>query len=75
MDAAELAPFVTWGTNPGQGLPLSASVPDPESFADESDVANAKRALEYMGLTAGTPLREQSRPSKQQGSLCRGLLP
>ena len=58
MDAAELAPFVTWGTNPGQGLPLSASVPDPESFADESDVANAKRALEYMGLTAGTPLRE-----------------
>ncbi len=58
VDAAELAPFVTWGTNPGQGLPLSASVPDPESFADESDVANAKRALEYMGLTAGTPLRE-----------------
>ena len=58
IDAAELAPFVTWGTNPGQGLPLSASVPDPESFRDESDRANAKRALEYMGLTAGTPLRE-----------------
>jgi len=58
VDAAELAPFVTWGTNPGQGLPLSASVPDPESFADESDVANARRALDYMGLTAGTPLRE-----------------
>jgi len=58
MDAAELAPFVTWGTNPGQGLPLSASVPDPESFGDESDMANAKRALEYMGLTAGTPLRD-----------------
>jgi 3-isopropylmalate/(R)-2-methylmalate dehydratase large subunit len=58
VDAAELAPFVTWGTNPGQGLPLSASVPDPESFVDESDVANARRALEYMGLTAGTPLRE-----------------
>ena len=58
LDAAELAPFVTWGTNPGQGLPLSASVPDPESFSDESDVASARRALEYMGLTAGTPLRE-----------------
>jgi len=58
VDAAELEPFVTWGTNPGQGLPLSASVPDPESFGDESDMANAKRALEYMGLTAGTPLRE-----------------
>ncbi len=58
LDADELAPFVTWGTNPGQGLPLSASVPDPESFGNESDRANARRALEYMGLTAGTPLRE-----------------
>jgi 3-isopropylmalate/(R)-2-methylmalate dehydratase large subunit len=58
LDAAELAPFVTWGTNPGQGLPLSANVPDPESFEDASDQASAKRALEYMGLTAGTPLRE-----------------
>jgi len=57
LDAAELEPFVTWGTNPGQGLPLSANVPDPESFGDESDKANAKRALEYMGLTAGTPLK------------------
>ena len=56
--AAELAPYVTWGTNPGQGLPLSASVPDPESFNNESDKANARRALEYMGLTAGTPLKE-----------------
>jgi len=56
--AAELASFVTWGTNPGQGLPLSASVPDPESFNNESDQANARRALEYMGLTAGTPLKE-----------------
>jgi 3-isopropylmalate/(R)-2-methylmalate dehydratase large subunit len=58
LDAAQLAPFATWGTNPGQGLPLSASVPDPESFEDESDRASARRALEYMGLTAGTPLRE-----------------
>ena len=57
LDAAELAPFVTWGTNPGQGLPLSASVPDPESFGDESDMANAKRALEYMG-SPPAPLRE-----------------
>jgi len=58
IDAAQLEPFATWGTNPGQGLPLSASVPDPESFEDESDRASARRALEYMGLTAGTPLRE-----------------
>jgi 3-isopropylmalate/(R)-2-methylmalate dehydratase large subunit len=58
LDAAELAPFVTWGTNPGQGLPLSASVPSPDAFADESDKANASRALDYMGLVAGTPLKE-----------------
>src|SRR6476469_6969232 len=45
LDAAQLAPFVTWGTNPGQGLPLSASVPDPESFADESDRVAAANAL------------------------------
>src|SRR5674476_165604 len=58
LDASELSPFVTWGTNPGQGLPLSASVPDPESFGNEYERANARRALEYMGLTAGTPLKE-----------------
>jgi len=58
IDAAQLAPYVTWGTNPAQGLPLSASVPDPQSCGDESDQAAAQRALEYMGLEPGTPLRE-----------------
>ena len=58
IDADTLTPFVTWGTNPGQGLPLSARVPDPESFGDESEKAAAQRALDYMGLAAGTPLRE-----------------
>jgi 3-isopropylmalate/(R)-2-methylmalate dehydratase large subunit len=58
IDAAGLEPFVTWGTNPGQGLPLSASVPDPASFEDEGARNSAERALAYMGLTAGTPLRE-----------------
>lgn len=58
LDASELTPFVTWGTNPGQGLPLSASVPDPESFADESDRLAAANALTYMGLEPGTPLRD-----------------
>ncbi len=57
LDASGLSPFVTWGTNPAQGLPLSGSVPDPESFSNASDQANARRALDYMGLTAGTPLR------------------
>jgi 3-isopropylmalate/(R)-2-methylmalate dehydratase large subunit len=58
LDAAELSPFVTWGTNPGQGAPLSARVPDPASFADETDRVAAEKALSYMGLAAGTPLRE-----------------
>ncbi|NHC44671.1 3-isopropylmalate dehydratase large subunit [Motilibacter aurantiacus] len=58
IDASQLSPFVTWGTNPGQGLPLSANVPDPQDFADEQDRVAAERALDYMGLTAGTPLRD-----------------
>ena len=58
IDASQLTPFVTWGTNPGQGLPLGAAVPDPEAMGDENEKAAARRALEYMGLTAGTPLRE-----------------
>ncbi len=58
LDAASLAPFVTWGTNPGQGLPLTASVPDPADIADEHERSAAQRALEYMDLVPGTPLRE-----------------
>jgi 3-isopropylmalate/(R)-2-methylmalate dehydratase large subunit len=58
IDAAELSPYVTWGTNPGQGLPLAATVPDPEAYTDETQRAAARRALSYMGLTAGTPLRD-----------------
>jgi len=57
LDAATLTPFVTWGTNPGQGAPLSAAVPDPASFADGADRLAAEKALHYMGLEAGTPLR------------------
>ncbi|MFH5823953.1 3-isopropylmalate dehydratase large subunit [Georgenia sp. AZ-5] len=58
LDADSLEPFVTWGTNPGQGLPLSAAVPDPVDIADESARKAAERALEYMALTPGTPLRD-----------------
>jgi len=74
LDAAELAPFVTWGTNPGQGLPLSANVPDPESFKDESERANAKRALEYMGLAAGIPLKEVRVDTVFVGSCTNGRI-
>ena len=58
LEAKDIEPFVTWGTNPGQGLPLSAAVPSPDDFADENDKASAANALAYMGLTPGTPLRE-----------------
>ncbi len=55
LNADELAPFVTWGTNPGQGLPLSASVPNPADIANPEDRGAAERALEYMDLKPGTP--------------------
>ncbi|MBU4464319.1 MAG: 3-isopropylmalate dehydratase large subunit [Actinobacteria bacterium] len=58
VDANELEPFVTWGTNPGQGVSLSDVVPDPTAFADPNERAAAERALEYMDLTAGTPLKD-----------------
>ncbi|OMH36737.1 3-isopropylmalate dehydratase large subunit [Tersicoccus sp. Bi-70] len=58
LDANTLEPFVTWGTNPGQGVSLSESVPDPDSFADEDTKAGARRALEYMDLAAGTPMKD-----------------
>jgi 3-isopropylmalate/(R)-2-methylmalate dehydratase large subunit len=58
IDADELEPFVTWGTNPGQGLPLSATVPGPEDFTDDNARQSAERALEYMDLVPGTPLKE-----------------
>ena len=58
INADELEPFVTWGTNPGQGVPLSQSVPSPDDFEDENDKVAATRALEYMDLEAGTPMKE-----------------
>jgi 3-isopropylmalate/(R)-2-methylmalate dehydratase large subunit len=58
LDANELEPFVTWGTNPGQGVSLSESVPDPASYSDPNDRAAAERALEYMDIAAGTPMKE-----------------
>ncbi|MBD3752267.1 MAG: 3-isopropylmalate dehydratase large subunit [Micrococcales bacterium] len=58
IDADELEPFVTWGTNPGQGVSLSDSVPSPESFSDPNERAAAERAIEYMDLVPGTPLKE-----------------
>ncbi len=57
LKAEDLAPFVTWGTNPGQGAPLNSNVPNPADFSNPEDQGAAERALTYMGLTAGTPLK------------------
>ncbi|MBX5447888.1 MAG: 3-isopropylmalate dehydratase large subunit [Acidothermus cellulolyticus] len=58
LDAGSLSPYVTWGTNPGQGAPLDSVVPDPATFSDPIERAAAERALAYMDLQPGTPLRE-----------------
>ncbi|RFA22380.1 3-isopropylmalate dehydratase large subunit [Subtercola boreus] len=58
LDADALEPFVTWGTNPGQGVSLSENVPDPSGILDANDRATAERALEYMALEAGTPMKQ-----------------
>jgi 3-isopropylmalate/(R)-2-methylmalate dehydratase large subunit len=58
LDAAEIAPFVTWGTNPGQGVPLSGAVPSPDDFDGQNDKVAAAKALEYMDLKPGTPMRD-----------------
>ncbi|KMY23534.1 3-isopropylmalate/(R)-2-methylmalate dehydratase large subunit [Actinobaculum suis] len=58
LDASELEPVVTWGTNPGQGVPISASVPDPEAMADPQAREAAEEALDYMGLQPGTKIRD-----------------
>jgi 3-isopropylmalate/(R)-2-methylmalate dehydratase large subunit len=58
IDAADITPHVTWGTNPAQVSPISGSVPDPDSMDDPGEREAAVRALAYMGLEAGTPLRE-----------------
>jgi len=57
LDADQLDPFVTWGTNPGQGVSLLDSVPSPSQFSDPNERAAAELALEYMDLKAGTPMK------------------
>ncbi|GAC1618047.1 MAG: 3-isopropylmalate dehydratase large subunit [Candidatus Acidiferrum sp.] len=58
LQAEEIAPQVTWGTNPGMVSGVTARVPDPASFADPNDQKATERALQYMGLKAGTPIMD-----------------
>ena len=74
LDAAEVTPFVTWGTNPGQGVPLGAAVPSPDDFEDADAKIAAEKALTYMGLEAGTPMREVHIDTVFLGSCTNGRM-
>lgn len=74
IDASTLTPFVTWGTNPGHGVPLGGVVPSPEDFDSEVEAATARRALEYMDLTPGTPMRDISVDTVFLGSCTNGRI-
>ncbi len=58
FDASQVRPFVTWGTNPSQGVPVDSVVPNPEHLASAQERESAERALQYMGLAPGTALRD-----------------
>ena len=58
LDGADIVPHVSWGSNPGQVMRMDATIPSPDSFDEPSQRETAERALDYMGLTAGTPIRE-----------------
>jgi 3-isopropylmalate/(R)-2-methylmalate dehydratase large subunit len=74
LDASRVTPFVTWGTNPGQGAPLDGSVPHPEEFADAGEAAAAEHALAYMDLRPGTRLRDVAVDVVFVGSCTNGRL-
>ena len=74
IEASELSPFVTWGTNPGQGVPLSASVPDPRDVADETERTAVRKALEYMGLQPGQRMRDVAVDTVFLGSCTNGRI-
>ena len=74
IDATTLSPFVTWGTNPGQGVPLSEAVPDPELMTSDDDRQAAEKALAYMDLRAGTPMRDVAVDAVFVGSCTNGRI-
>lgn len=74
LDAESLSPFVTWGTNPGQGVPLAAAVPDPELMADDGERQAAEKALAYMDLRPGTPMRDIAVDAVFVGSCTNGRI-
>ena len=74
VDASEITPWVTWGTNPGQGVALGGAVPTPEDFEEPSTGSPPSKALTYMGLEAGTPMREVKVDTVFVGSCTNGRI-
>ena len=74
IDASALRPFVTWGTNPGQGLPLDQVVPDPKAVSDPVERAAIENALAYMDLRPGQPLKEIAVDTVFLGSCTNGRI-
>jgi len=74
IDASTLSPYVTWGTNPGQGVPLSESVPDPDLMLDDGERQAAEKALAYMDLRPGTPMRDIAVDAVFVGSCTNGRI-
>ncbi|MFC5179165.1 3-isopropylmalate dehydratase large subunit [Nocardioides taihuensis] len=74
LDASTMTPFVTWGTNPGQGVPLGGRVPSPEDYDDANDRMATEKALAYMGLEAGTPMRDIAVDTVFVGSCTNGRI-
>jgi 3-isopropylmalate/(R)-2-methylmalate dehydratase large subunit len=74
LAAGELRPHVTWGTNPGQVVPIDGRVPEPDSFPDAESRDAAARALDYMGLTAGVPIQEVTVDTVFIGSCTNGRI-
>ena len=74
LNADEIEPFVTWGTNPGQGLPLNQAVPDPASLSNPEERSAAERALVYMDLAPGTPMKSIKIDTVFLGSCTNGRI-
>jgi len=74
LDAASLSPFVTWGTNPGQGVPLAAAVPDPELMTNDDERQSAEKALAYMDLRPGIAMRDIAVDAVFVGSCTNGRI-
>ncbi|MFM7949131.1 MAG: aconitase family protein, partial [Actinomycetales bacterium] len=74
LNADELSPFVTWGTNPGQGVPLNAAVPVPSEFSDVQERVAAENALTYMDLKGGTPMKSIKIDTVFLGSCTNGRI-